>query len=175
MVSDNIFRECYTEIVDTHMNIEESVEDGLIYTDTTVIGNKYGSENIARNKDPIKGGKNVSKLSLVTDSIGAPLDIKLYSGNVYDSKIACDHINESKDSDPLVKNKHKIKCMVADAGYDSEKLKEFKLLKVRNKVEYIIVKNKRNTKDEGKEKEKLEKSKMKRKDRVTYFTDVRLE
>ena len=107
------------------MNIEETMEDGIIYTDTTVIGNKYGNENVARNKNLIKGNKNVQKLSLVTDSEGVPTPryvIKLYSGNIHDSKIACEHINESRDNDPdlqfKVKNVHKIKCMVADAGYE---------------------------------------------------------
>ena len=127
MVDDNILGECYTEMVDTYMNIEETMEDGIIYTDTTVIGNKYGNENVARNK--CYKNKNVSKLSLVTDSKGVPIDIKLYSGNVHDSRIACEHINESRDIDPLVKNRHKIKCLVADAGYDSGKLK--RLLEIK--------------------------------------------
>lgn len=164
LVDDKIIFNCYNDIIDKYM--KEVYNDGIIYTDTTPISNKYGNENIGRNK--IYKNKNITKLSLVTDNNNIILSVKAFSGNKYDSKIAIEHIKSLTKKDAIIKNVKKIKTLVADPGYDSDKLR--KIIN-NNNIKCIIKKNKRNTKD----KEKLEKLKLVKGDKILYKKRIRIE
>ena len=155
LIDDNILYKSYNKIVDEYM--KNIYKDGIVYTDTTVIANKYGNENVGRNK--YYKNKKITKLSLVTDNNNVIINVKSFSGNINDAKIAIDHIGSLTKYDSIVKYSKKIKTLVADPGYDTSKLTT--LMKKYGKT-CIIEKNKRNTKDENKlEALKMTKSEMK--------------
>lgn len=53
-------------------------------TDTTIITNKFGEENV---RNIHYKGKKITKISLISDRNGIPLDVNIYHGNMYDSSI----------------------------------------------------------------------------------------
>jgi transposase len=166
LLTDKILMNYYSKMVDKYMT--NNLEHGIVYTDTTVIPNKYGNENIGSNK--YYKNKNISKLSIVTDSEGIVFNIKLFSNNANknDAGIAMEHISKIDKSEPIVKHMIKIKTLVADKGYDSTKIRK---LMEKNKIRCIIPKNKRNTKDE----QKLEDHKLSPKDNVIYMKRIKIE
>lgn len=127
-----------------------------VYTDTTTVYNKYNTDKAKRNK--YFKNKKVIKTSLITDSKGIPIDIKIESGNKNDSLILQNQLNELN-----TKNKNLIKnsTLLADSGYDSTKLTKSKFFK-----KYIIKPNNRNTKDETKIRELTQKETMIYKKRI---------
>jgi len=164
LVSDNVLYECYNKTVDTY--IENEFNDGIVHTDTTAIANKYGNENIGRNK--YYKNKNISKLSLVTDTNGAILNVKLFSGNHNDAKIGVDHIQKLQKTEALVKHINKINTVVADPGYNASKIRA---IMEQNGIACIIPKNKRNTKDP----KKLEQQKLTKSEMITYIGRIKIE
>lgn len=78
LIKDNILFNCYNNITDKYM--KEIYNDGIVYTNTTPISNRYGSENVGRNK--FYKNKNITKLSLVTDNNNLTLT-RLKSGDSY--------------------------------------------------------------------------------------------
>ena len=153
-------------MVDIYM--KRIMTDGIIYTDTTPISNKYGRENIGRNK--YYKNKNISKLSLITDNNKAILNIQLFSGNKNDSRIAVEHLTnlENEKNSAIMNNPGKVHTLIADAGYDSSKVRD-KLTKYN--IKCIIDLNKRNTKDE----KKLAKRKMTRNEKKLYRERIKIE
>lgn len=99
------------------------------------------------------------KLSLITNEKGIPLNIDLFKGNLNDINI----FNKQLDKLDIKLFNYKSTVFMADAGYDSIKLR-----KRLNDLFYklIIPFNKRNTKDENKiktltnEEKKLYKSRI---------------
>ena len=61
-----------------------------LYTDTTCIKNKYGSELVKYN-----GHKkmNCTKVSFITDSNGIPINVGIFSGSKHDSQIFIEQLN----------------------------------------------------------------------------------
>jgi transposase len=113
-------------------------------TDTTVIGNKLGEEDVARNV--YCKGKKITKISMITDKNGTPLDVSIYPGSKHDSAIYLDQLDDKSLVNRNLEVKHR-GILLADKGYDSSK--------IRNKLTEkgftpIIPFNKRNTKDKGK-------------------------
>jgi transposase len=112
--------------------------------DTTVIGNKLGEENVARNVN-CKGNK-ITKISMITDLNGTPLDASIYPGSKHDSTIYLDQLDDKSLVNRNLEVKHR-GILLADKGYDSSK--------IRNKLTKkcftpTVPFNKRNTKDKGK-------------------------
>ena len=90
--------------------------------------------------------KNGSKLSIITDSNGAPINIGIYKGNMNDILILKDQLTTKYLVDPFIMNKHK-KYLLADKGYDGiELIKQI----IENGYTPIIAQNKRNIKDKNK-------------------------
>jgi transposase len=113
-------------------------------TDTSTIYNKYNTDLVKRNK--INKNKKVIKISIITDFYGIPLNIQIYSGNVHDSNILEQQLNENLYIDEVIVDKYK-KYFLADKGYDSQKLRD-----ILEELDFhpIISYNKRNTKDVNK-------------------------
>lgn len=164
LLKDNIINDCFNETV--NMYIRENPENKLDIrmTDTSSIINKYGKENVGRNK--YYNNKRVTKISLIADKLGTPLDVKIYSGNMYDSKILENHIDEKSVMNNDIDVKYR-NIMLADKGYDSTQVR--KILEDKGYKNSIIDYNKRNTKDQKKIK------KLTREERIIYNMRVRIE
>ena len=75
---------------------------------------------------------NTTKIHMATDAYGLPIDFKLTGGEVHDCKIAPEFIEELPQSD----------YVIADKGYDDEKLREI----IRKKLSTPIIPRKNNSK-----------------------------
>ena len=145
----NIFSISYTSLL--HKYIQRSPNKKLRYvlTDTSFIPNKHGHNVVGYNK--FYNRKKGTKVSLITDSCGAALDVKCYPGNRYDSTILLDQFKNCN----LVHYNHNANqkyyflaaFALRDAGYDCRAIRE----KVID-MNYIplIRQNKRRTKDKNK-------------------------
>ena len=140
--SENIFKKFYLNQHELYINknFSDNLKNQSI--DTTFIVNQYGLEdNVARNK--YMKNKNCIKLSVVVDTNGIPLDIKIVKGNCNDSPILVEQLSEmsfdTKTNKYKNSNRHK-QYFLADAGYDSNK--NIKFLKEKGYIP-IIPKNKR--------------------------------
>ena len=111
------------------------------YIDTTLIVNKLGIDNIGYNIQLLK--HKTSKLSIITDINGIPINVNLYKGNKYDSNIFIDQLNDII-KDNIIKTNNK-NIFIGDAGYDSNNIKI--RLKELNLGTLITNKNKRNIKN----------------------------
>ena len=150
LVSFKIIEACYQDLLDKYLSKSLPSKMGHILTDTSFVPNKHGHDVIGFNH--FYNRKRGTKISLITDSDGIPLDVKCYAGNRYDSKLLDRHLNEIKDNNPIKSyhsDKRHNRYFLADAGYDSkENHEKLKLLGYVPK----IAKNKRNSK---KKQEKL--------------------
>lgn len=144
-----VFVETYKELLLKYFKKQPSGKLRYVMTDTTAIYNKGGVEKIGRNK--FFKNKNVTKTSVMSDTNGVPINIKLYDGNEHDSKILIDHLKN-----PFLIDIQMKRYFIADKGYDSDEIRE-----ELKKLGYvpIIPYNKRNTKD----KKKLKKMKLNKK------------
>ena len=86
----------------------------------------------------------LSKLSIISDLNGIPLNVNLFSGNTYDSKILVKQLNDTNLIDSSLSNKNN-DIFLADSAYDSKKIKE--LLKAKKYKKVLIPQNKRNIKN----------------------------
>ena len=113
-------------------------------TDTTNILNKGGIDKIGYNKMVPK--HKISKLSIICDGNGTPLNCELFKGNIYDSKILEEQLNNKYSISPTLNDQNK-EIFLADSAYDSRKLME----KIRDKgyKNIIIPQNKRNIKNKS--------------------------
>lgn len=143
LVKYKLIEECYQTMLNKYLVKQQQTKLEIILTDTTFIPNKNGEELIGQNY--YYNRKKGTKVSLITDAKGITLDAKCYKGNRYDSKILEDHIDTIKKTNPIKGSRTKKykRHFLADAGYDSKKLKE-KLKKLG--FTPVIAKNKRNSK-----------------------------
>lgn len=141
LVNDKIIHKCYSEILNTYLQKNPGKKLNMRSTDTSVVYNKLGEECVGRNK--YYKNKNCTKISLICDSNGIPLDTKIYEGNKHDSTILYDQLTKENINEKCIINKYK-KYMLADKGYDSNKITN--ILKGKGYTP-IIAYNKRNTKD----------------------------
>ena len=104
----------------------------MLSIDSTFITNKNGVEKIGRNV--FYKNKRGRKITAIVDEKGIPTKINLTKGNKHDSRIAPKiisklSINKSKEE----------KFILADKGYDSNKIREL----IKNKgYKLLIVKTK---------------------------------
>ena len=113
----------------------------MLSIDSTFISNKYGTEKIGRNI--FYKSKNGIKITTIVDSNGIPLDLRIDSGNTHDSKIAPKILNNLKNIDSKINNQPKNKYLLADKGYDSQKIRE--IIKTSKYIP-LIAKRKTNNK-----------------------------
>ena len=90
------------------------------YTDTTFVCNKLGEESVGFNQQ-IKKHKT-TKISIITDDFNIPISVNLTSGSPHDSTILYKQLDELHTKHPLLFNKNK--TLIADAAYDSKKLRD---------------------------------------------------
>jgi transposase len=107
-----------------------------LITDTSFIKNINGKSILGRNK--LLKNKNCNKISAIVDEFGYPLSLLIKEGNLYDSRIFIYH---NKHLNKITK-KHKF--LLADKGYDSNKVRD---LMTKFNIKSIIPVNLRNTKN----------------------------
>ena len=140
-------------------------KSNILLTDTTLISNKLGIDNIGYNPQHPK--HKVSKVSLITDVNGIPLMANIYNGSTYDSKILDIQLNDFIIKYPKMLTNNNI--LLGDAGYDSNKLKD----KVKNNNIGVLLtaRNRRNIKD----KNKLEALKLSDKEKQLLKNRIKVE
>ena len=132
----------YNESIDIYLNKLDN-NTNKYFTDTTFICNKLGEE--LEVKKP-----KTSKNSIISDDFDIPISIKIESGSVHDSTVLEEQLITLNKKHPKIFNSTTI--LVADAAYDSNKLRELVAKLNFNKI--VTGKNIRNTKN----KEKIEAS-----------------
>ncbi|MBC8308056.1 MAG: IS5 family transposase [Pelagibacterales bacterium] len=153
-----IFRDCYKSLLIKYLKNNKG-KLKYIFTDTTIIPNKYGINKANLNK--YYKNKKVTKLSIITIRNGVPFNVKLYGGNRNDSYI---FQNQSRNDEILKNNKNK-KYFMADKGYDSKNIKD--LLTTMGYIN-IIPQNRRGIKD-------TKKIRSFRKDKIKYRKRIKVE
>ena len=96
------------------------------YIDSTTILNKYGYANTTGFNSFESKKHKCNKLSIISSSNGIPLGIKLGLGNVHDIKLLIDTLPKRTF----------FKCLYADKGYNSVKLKSRLLITKKIKLVY---------------------------------------
>ena len=76
LLKDKIIDKCFSETVNKYLQTKPITKNKIHMTDTTVIKNKLGEENIGRNIN--YNGKNITKISLIADSYGNAQQIYLF-------------------------------------------------------------------------------------------------
>lgn len=160
----NIFQKFYVYLLKRYFNNNKTGKLKYQLVDTSYIYNMYGVGKIGRNK--FYKGKRGYKLSFITDMTGIPISVLIKSGEVADSKLIQNHMNNMLviANTNKYKNNNRFKqYLLADAGYDE---KEFREIAESYSYQCIIPYNKRNTKDPLKIKKLTEKEKIKYKKRI---------
>ena len=158
--SQNIFKDTYIQLLKKYLQKTKNKTLKKVFTDTTFIINKKGINFIGRNK--YMKNKNCNKLSIITDNNFIPIDIKICTGNINDSRILQSQLNS------ILEYKEHIKEFFADKGYCSNQTRK----KLReNNIIPIIDYNNRNTKNEEKKKY-LTNSEIKKYNRRIYIEHI---
>jgi hypothetical protein len=131
----------YHETVKKYTNKNLNKSSNIFITDTSLIINKLGIDNIGYNPQISK--HKTSKISLMCDSKGIPLEANIFNGSTYDAAILNIQLDEFiKNNSNLLNNNN---LLLGDTGYDSNKLKS---KVINNNIGILLsAKNKRNTKD----------------------------
>jgi transposase len=138
LIKYKIIYTTYNNLVNKYINKHKT---NKFITDTTFINNKMGIDYINYNQQIRK--HRISKISLITDFKGIPLDINLSSGNTNDSKIFFNQLDNFININAIKKNNKNI--FIGDAAYDSNNIRN--KLKDFNLGNLVVPKNKRNIKD----------------------------
>jgi len=139
LIKYNIIYISYLKEVNKYINKNKS---NKFIVDTTFINNKLGIDFIGYNNQIPK--HKLSKVSIITNIKGIPLDIKLNNGNSNDAKIIITQLDNFMKTKIKLNNKN---IIIGDAAYDSNNLR--KKLENINFGKLIVPKNKRNTKNEN--------------------------
>jgi len=134
LIQNNVIKIIFDNIVDNYK--KKILKNNIFITDTTLIPNKLGINHIGYNPQYPK--HKTSKISIISDINGIPLNICCSDGSTNDSKILYNQLDDFKNSNSDLLNNNNI--LLGDAGYDSNKIREKlnnikfgKLLAVRNK------------------------------------------
>jgi hypothetical protein len=142
IVKYNLFEEFYNYYISIYIN--NIPENKYFYVDSTLIANKLGINNATYNIQ-LKKHKS-TKISIIIDDFGIPIDFKITNSNNHDSSIFSNQLDTIVNKYPNLCTNDKI--FIGDSAYDSNnirhKLKNCKLGKL------ISDRNKRNTKDKNK-------------------------
>lgn len=136
-----IFKIAYIDLLKKYLKKCPGKKLKFILTDTSFVPNKKGKDTIGYSKYYNK--KKGTKISLITDSNGIPLNMKCYKGNKYDSRILLDHLTNRDIVCTNHIDKYK-QYFLADPGYDSKEIRN-RLTELGYKP--LIVQNRRNIKD----------------------------
>ena len=139
LIQNNVIKIIFDNIVNDYN--KKNINNNIFITDTTLIPNKLGINDIGYNPQYPK--HKSSKISIISDINGIPLNINCSAGNVNDSKILYNQLDDLQNSDIYLLNNNNI--LLGDAGYDSNKLRD-KL----NTIKFgklLVAKNKRNIKN----------------------------
>jgi hypothetical protein len=134
LIQNNVIKIIFDNIVDNYK--KKILKNNIFITDTTLIPNKLGINHIGYNPQYPK--HKTSKISIISDINGIPLNICCSDGSTNDSKILYNQLDDFKNSNSDLLNNNNI--LLGDAGYDSNKIREKlnnikfgKLLAARNK------------------------------------------
>ena len=134
LIQNNVIKIIFDNIVDNYK--KKILKNNIFITDTTLIPNKLGINHIGYNPQYPK--HKTSKISIISDINGIPLNICCSDGCTNDSKILYNQLDDFKNSNSDLLNNNNI--LLGDAGYDSNKIREKlnnikfgKLLAARNK------------------------------------------
>ena len=108
-----VFKLVWAIVVDIYSTFKLDFND--VFIDASFIKNYMGSETVGKNH--YDRFKKATKLSIITDDIGAPIGIILDKGNVHDIKLVTDTIRSIQL--PL----NSVENLIADKGYCSKSLK----------------------------------------------------
>ena len=139
LIQNNAIKIIFDNIVNDYN--KKNINNNIFITDTTLIPNKLGINDIGYNPQYPK--HKSCKISIISDINGIPLNINCSAGNVNDSKILYNQLDDLQNTNSYLLNNNNI--LLGDAGYDSNKL--------RNKLNTIkfgkllAAKNKRNIKN----------------------------
>ena len=137
----NIFKTSYTDLLNRYIKKGSNKKLKFVSTDTTFIPNKKGKDCMGYNK--FYNRKNGTKISIIVDSKGIPLNIKCCGGNVHDCTILSKQLKTWKIVNYDHVTNHK-RYFLADPAYDSNQIRD----KIKDfKFEPLIHQNKRNIKD----------------------------
>jgi len=125
-VKNNIFRDSFVYLRNKYSDFNKT---DIQIIDSTFVMNKFGKNNISRNK--WFKNKNCNKISLVTDLNGIPLSILFDSGNVHDLHFVKNHVEDLL----VISRKNKSNILLADKGYISKELR----LQLRSKYNYSLM------------------------------------
>jgi ribosomal protein S16 len=142
----DIFKNSYIQLLNKYLKRNKKTLK-YINTDTTFIPNKKGID--CKGYNTYYNKKNGTKISVITNSEGVPLNIGCYKGNKHDSIIFMDQIKNIKLD--KIKNSY----FLADGAYDTKEIKN--LLKNELHYKILIKENKRNNKNK---KEKMTESEI---------------
>jgi len=138
LVQFKIIENTYDLNVNKYLSNLETLPQNY-YTDTTFVCNKLGEESVVYNQQ-IKKHKT-SKISIITDDFNIPVSVSISSGSPHDSTILYNQLDDLHNKHPLLFNKNK--TLIADAAYDSQKLRvKVEELKLGKLLTHI---NRRNT------------------------------
>lgn len=140
LIKFKILKSTYIDLLKLYLKKCPNKKLKYQYTDTTCIPNKYGSDLVKYNGYK---KKKCTKVSLVTDSYGIPINVSVNNGSECDSKIIMKHFFNSSLIDHKLNSKHK-KFLLADSIYD---IREFKDKLLNNRYVSIISPNIKNTKN----------------------------
>ena len=140
----NIISLTYRDTVKKYTNKYLNKSENIFITDTSLIINKLGIDCIGYNPQMPK--HKTSKISIISDINGIPLEANIYNGSTYDSKILDIQLDEFiKNNTNLLTNDN---LLLGDAGYDSNKLRN-KI--INNNIGILLTaRNKRNIKNKNK-------------------------
>jgi hypothetical protein len=137
-----IFSELYTDLLQKYLK-KNKVSLKITSIDTTFVYNKYGIDNLERNK--YAKNKKCYKLLVLIDSKKKPIFFKYFTGNVNDTKTLTNSLDEIFE---IIEEKCKI--FLADSGFCSKEVRnKFK----KHNILPLIPKNIRNTKKDFKMKD----------------------
>ena len=111
LIKYNIINITFYKLVNRYINKKKC---NKFIIDSTFILNKYGVDNIGYNNNLVPKHKT-SKVSLITDIKGKPLDMFLSKGNINDAKIIIDQLYSFINN---VKLKNINNIFIGDAAYD---------------------------------------------------------
>jgi len=118
LVQYKIIENTYNLNVNKYLSNLETLPQNY-YTDTTFVCNKLGEKSVGYNQQ-IKKHKT-SKISIITDDFNIPVSVSISSGSPHDSTILYNQLDDLHNKHPLLFNKNK--TLIADAAYDSQKLR----------------------------------------------------
>ena len=145
--SANIFKLSYIDLLNKYIKKDPKKKSiKIVSTDTTFVPNKKGKDCVGYNR--FYNRKRGTKISIICDEYGVPLNVKLYAGNKNDASILIDQFNDKNCS--LVSS-HLLKkhtdYFLADPAYDTKLIRDHI---ENNNMTPIIKQNRRNIKDKSK-------------------------